>query len=122
MCQIKKAMKGEKAIIKSTREIKIINDYELIDGVDIFYMSDNTSYSSDSLEFLNSHDFTEDDLVNSHLLTQSICMYKKFTESTYNFIISLSDYSLSVRNTFRKKKKTKTIKIFGWTITFSKSK
>ena len=115
-------MGGEKVIIKSTGETKIINDYELIDGVEIFYMSDNTSYSSESLEFISTHDFTEGNLVESHLIAQSICMSKKVTESTDNFIISLCDSSLSVRNTFRKKKKTKTIKIFGWTITFSKSK
>jgi len=68
-------MIGDKVKIIDTNEVKIISDTENIEGVDIFYMSDGTSYSS--LEFTIEVNSDNKFIVNQENLISSILNSKQ---------------------------------------------
>ncbi len=114
-------MIGTQIKIAGTEEYKTISEIETISGVDIFYMSDNTSYPYHKLIFtqkildqLKKYKYERKlgfdvDKCNESLGT---CM----DNFAFHFVKALE----SVRD--QKKTTTKQFKIFGWTITFTKSK
>jgi hypothetical protein len=116
-------MVGSKITIVKSGEIKIISEIENIDGVDIFYMSDGTSYDYPKISFDNSIDGLLKKINYENNLNKDIDSYiKNLDKKVEDFAQALS-YCLIRDNKCQNKKikKTKTIKIFGWTITFSKS-
>jgi hypothetical protein len=109
-------MVGSKIKIIKNGEIKIISEIEIIDGVEIFY--------TDSGESLTEKQFVYyETLIFSVPESQKVAEFVSYSEN--NKIAFHNLFSETAKYLPRKKsynKKTKTIKIFGWTITFSKSK
>jgi hypothetical protein len=118
-------MVGYQVKMIETGRYKTISEVEKIDGVDIFYMSDGTScvYSQFSL------DETIDGLL------QRIKYEKNLNVDTQNYVSNLKEninlfaktFAFSLNRDLKRmrdeeKSKTRTFKVFGWTITFSKSK
>lgn len=118
-------MIGFEVKIKKTKEIKIVSEIENIEGVDIFYMSDSSSYVSD--EFVICKDYVVEDTKKLNDTDLASLMNTKRNRDAFFKICDRilegekkREENKNILN--KKKKKTKTIKIFGWTITFTKSK
>lgn len=56
-----KYKKGQQVIVKSTKQLKTVEEFEIICDVEIYYMNDKSSYSLEQIEVLNLSD--EDKLV-----------------------------------------------------------
>jgi hypothetical protein len=105
-------MVGYQVKMIETGRYKTISEVEKIDGVDIFYMSDGTSCDSSSFKVRGLDE----------LLRDRINLYCK--DYAENFVTSLIELDKKNQTESNKglKNKPKTFKIFGWTITLSKSK
>jgi len=128
-------MVGSKIKIVKNGEIKIISEIEIIDGVEIFYMTDNTSYSSsefsannleitkeESQTFVEKYEYANE-FEKDKFLKNLIGSPKENSEKLSKLVeLCLKNQKIVVPKTINRKKKIKSINIFGWTITFSKSK
>jgi hypothetical protein len=105
-------------IINKTEEVKTVIESELISDVKILYMSDGTSYSESETRIAESVDVLKDFLKNNPEVV------KKCTDSIYQEEIERMDreWNNSLDEILNRETKTRTFKVFGWTITFSKSK
>jgi outer membrane protein assembly factor BamE (lipoprotein component of BamABCDE complex) len=65
---------GQNVIVKKCETIKIISDSEIIDNIEIYYMSDNTSYSKDQIIEISPND------VFNHILKSSTDNIKKVSK------------------------------------------
>jgi hypothetical protein len=111
-------MQNKKVQILKTGQTKYISEIENINGVDILYMTDKTSYSETEILMVE----VEPILINqesfSDALIDTICNSKRNYDAGMKM---MSDLMSNNKKNNVSIKKTKTIKLFGWTITFSKS-
>ena len=121
-------MVGSKIKIVKNGEIKTISEIETIDGVDVFYMSDGTSYVGKQISFDYYDSYSERN--NEKIITETFEKSFSKNESLNNGMISFINYVMTTSDEIRKskqelkkkEKKQSSLKIFGCTITFSKSK
>lgn len=106
-------MVGCKVKMIDTGKKNIISEIERISGVEIFYMSDGTSCDSSKFEFL-----TLEELI----LEKSIISKKEISRNIANSLFEYISKQKLEKENMLKTNRTKTFKIFGWTITFTKSK
>ena len=110
-----------KKYIKVSQEVLIINAVEIIDGKQIVFSTDGKSYYLDEL-ILSDMDVSpsEMDDLKEYLmfLTEDEGLQKAFN-SKFNKDFNL-DYMMGMIE--GESRKMKSFKIFGWRITFSKSK
>jgi len=121
----KKHMKSSLVKILLTDEIKTISEIEEIDGVELYYMSDGTSYEKNQLSFQFEQSIDNIENIISNSLTKKNNRNTSLDDGMINFINDVMEFSENHRRKKIKKQKkttTKQFKIFGWTITFTKSK
>jgi hypothetical protein len=106
-------MVGRKVKVVGTGKQVMISEIELINGVEIFYMSDGTSCDSSKFELL-----TLEELV----LEKIILTKKEIASNIAKSFLEHSNKKKLEEESLLKTDKPKTFKMFGWTITFSKSK
>jgi hypothetical protein len=109
-------MVGSKIKIVKNGEIKIISEIEIIDGVDIFYTESGESFTEKQFVYCETSVFSVSE---SQKVTEFV-LYSKNNKIAFNNLFSETAKYLPQKKS--NKKQTKTIKLFGWTITFSKSK
>lgn len=115
-------MVGCNVKIIKTGELKKIIETEDVGGVSIFYMDDNTSYCYSEIHPI------EDNPTNiNEIDKKSINLNKKLVvgilqSDIESLKVSMKKLCDDLYSKKKIKKTTKTINLFGWTITFSKSK
>jgi hypothetical protein len=115
-------MVGCKVKIIKTGEFKKIIETEDVGGVSIFYMDDNTSYCYGEIHSI------EDNPTNiNEIDKKSINLNKKLVvgilqSDIESLKVSMKKLCDDLYSKKKIKKTAKTINLFGWTITFSKSK
>ena len=98
-------------IINSDKSIKQISESEKISNVDIFYMTDNTSFVSSEFETFD-----------SYLKRNSDIYFNMNINLKENYLVFLGEQRKKYLMDVKSKPKTKSVNIFGWTISFYKSK
>jgi hypothetical protein len=111
-------MEELEVIINKTEEVKTVIESEYVSDVKILYMTDGTSYSESETRIAEPVDVLKDFLKNNPEVV------KKCVDSIYQEEIEKMDmeWNDTLDEILNKKTKTRTFKIFGWTITLSKSK
>jgi hypothetical protein len=113
-------MVGSKIKIVKNGEIKIISEIETIDGVDIFYMTDNTSYSLSEIHRIETEPISLCEKISEPQLIDTVINSKNNYNAGMKMMADLA--SQTTKKILKKEKRQISFKIFGWTITFSKSK
>jgi hypothetical protein len=117
-------MKSSLVKILLTDEIKTISEIEEIDGVELYYMSDGTSYEKNQLSFQFEQSIDNIENIISNTLTKKNNRNTSLDDGMINFINDVMEFSENHRRKKIKKQNkttTKQFKIFGWTITLTKS-
>lgn len=98
-------------IINSDKSIKQICESEKVSDVEIFYMTDNTSFVSSEFETFD-----------SYLKRNADVYFNMNINLKENYLVFLGEQRKKYLMDVKSKSKTKSVNIFGWTISFSKSK
>ena len=115
-------MIGCKVKIIKTGELKKIIETEEVGGVSIFYMDDNTSYCYGEINPIEDNPTNMNEIDRKNINLNKELVVGIFQSDIESLKVSMKKLCDDLYNKKKKKKNTKTIKLFGWTITFSKSK
>jgi hypothetical protein len=115
-------MVGYKVKIIKTGELKKIIETEEIGGISIFYMDDNTSYCYGEIQPIGDNTTNINEIDKKSISLNKELVVGIFQSDIESLKVSMKKLCDDLYDKKKKKKNIKTIKLFGWTITFSKSK